>query len=185
MNNLRNVYHKTIIVILITVFSISPFTAVADNSSFLKVAKSCKQYLVSNNYHYCSGHYEYPMNVEKGKGIDCSGYVGWAIFEYQNGNFECKPSKWYLATAKKLYNGEESDSPEYTKGWMAVKGSENFQPGDILCYSKHVHIYLGLSDDEYRPYSVLNAGSDKALKNLITNISENYFYKAQYAIRLP
>ncbi|MBQ9279720.1 MAG: C40 family peptidase [Clostridia bacterium] len=174
----------TTLLLSITIF-FSATSAKANNFNFLAIAKECKNYLVDNGFSYHKGHYEYPLQAENGTTIDCSGYVGWCIYEYQGGNFECKSSKWYLQTAKQLYNGKESDSPEYTIGWTAVKGSENFQTGDILCYSGHVHIYYSPSVDEHKPYAVLNAGSDSALDACITNISENYFKKAQYAIRLP
>ena len=181
----RNIVYKMFLMLLFIAITLNSWTAYADSFLFLKSAKACKEYLVSHQFHYRRGHCEYPVNADNGRGIDCSGFVGWAIYEYQGGNFECKPSKWYLATAKKLYKGEESDCPEYTKGWIAIQGSENFKPGDILCYSGHVHIFFGESDNEYKPYSVLNAGSDKALDSVVTEISKNYFQKAQYALRLP
>ena len=155
------------------------------NRSFLDVAITCHDYLVENGFNYHQGGLIYPLDASKGTGVDCSGYVGWCIYEYQDGNFSCQSSKWYLRTAKKLYAGEESEDPEYTKGWTAVKGWENFEPGDILCYPDHVHIYLMKDPENEERYLVLNCGKHSSLREYSTNISERYFSQAEYAIRIP
>lgn len=186
MNNFtRNTRHNVIAIVLIVMTALQP-TAHATNYQYLEVAKQCKKYIVNNSYHYsqkCSR--EYPLNQKNGKGIDCSGFVSWTIYEYQNGFFEYRTSKWFLSTAKKLYNHEKSDLPLYTRGWEGIKGAKNFMPGDILCYSGHVHIYYGIDYNERDHYLVLNTGNDKAIKEVTTSISGSRFREAKYAIRLP
>lgn len=183
MNNFRNIYRIILIVILIMIIGSSFYSTFADNDRFLKIAKACKTYLVNNKYHYYQCHYDYPLDASKGHGIDCSGFVSWAIYEYQDGNFEGKTSKWFMNTAKNLYKGKKTDAPKLTKGWKAIKGSENFKPGDILCYPGHVQIYYGISEDNI--YQVLNAGGDTSLKTVINSISKGRLDAAKYAIRLP
>jgi hypothetical protein len=165
--------------------AISTSSAFSENLEFIEVARECHDYLVDNNYYYESSWQIYPVSTQNGHYIDCSGYVGWAIYEYQNGNYECQSATWYLSTAKKLFSGKETDYPQYTAGWTAVKGSENFEPGDILCYPHHVHIYVSPDPEEEGRYLVLNAGSDEALDLKIQSIRGDYFRKAEYAIRLP
>ena len=180
----RNTSCKVIAILMIvmTLFT-SAYSALADTTAYLATAKKCKQYLVDNDFRYRKGGKTYPIDAATSTRIDCSGYVGWTIYEYLNGDFECKKSSWYLNTAKKLYAGKQVE--DFCQGWKAVKGSENFRPGDILCYSGHVHIYYGIDKSAEDRFFVLNAGGNSALDTCITSIRGEYFRRAQYAIRLP
>ena len=175
----------TMILIVMTLLILSTSFSSANDNSFLNVARKCHNYLVDNHYRYRKSYgREFPLDASRGTRIDCSGYVSWCIYEYQNGNFEAQTSKWFLSNAKKIYNGKEPDNPEFCIGWKSIKGSDNFIPGDILCYSGHVQIYAGPDPERVNRYLVLNAGSDNSLSQYIQSIKESYFKQAEYAIRI-
>jgi len=155
------------------------------NKNFLFVAKQCHDYLVDNHFTYQKGQRDYPIDVATVQKIDCSAYVSWVIYEYQQGNFSCQPSRWYLKTAKKLYHGIESDNPEYTHGWKAIRDFDELKPGDILCYYGHVQIYMGIDPFNEKRCLVLNAGSNSALSEYSESVKRSYIMNAEYAIRLP
>lgn len=181
----NNVVRLTTVIALICVMTILfPTVSLAEgNKEFLKSAKKCHDYISTNNFYYSQG-VALPIDREGNRRVDCSSYVSWCLQVYTDGDFyESKSSDWFLRVAKALVNGNVPENPELTSSWIGVKGADNFQPGDIMCYSSHVHIYAGLSKDGER--LVYNAGNDKAIDSSISVISENYFQKAKYAIRLP
>lgn len=82
------------------------------------------------NYNYTEHRYEY------GNGLDCSGYVGWAVHQVMK--------DWATTTSTimpKYY---------YQKGWGSYKENDTsmkFQTGDIVSMSGHVWIVIGQCSD--------------------------------------
>ncbi|MGI6117342.1 MAG: hypothetical protein ACOYBC_03030 [Bilifractor sp.] len=87
------------------------------------------------NYQYTKHRYEY------GNGLDCSGYVGWVIYNTKNttnGKENLVVKSTYFAT----WLG--------TKGWTnteKVTSSTKYYPGDVVSMDGHVWISLGQYSD--------------------------------------
>lgn len=155
---------------------------VANASSFLSTAKKCHNYLYSNNFYYSAG-VEIPLDRDGNRRVDCSSYVSWCLYEETDGAFSTsKDSDWFMQVAKDLANGNTPDLSEITSNWKAITNSAKIKPGDIMCYTGHVHIYAGLSSEGSR--LVYNAGSDEAISDAISVISESYFTSCKYALRV-
>lgn len=83
-----------------------------------------------SSYNYSDHLYEY------GKGLDCSGYVGWTAHQ----------------VTKEYANTTSTGMPAYyaRKGWgtyVAGDTSQKFTPGDVVSKSGHVWIVLGQCSD--------------------------------------
>ena len=82
------------------------------------------------NYNYTHHRYEY------GNGLDCSGYVGWAVHQVMK--------DWATTTSTitpKYY---------YQKGWGSYRENDTsmkFQTGDVVSMSGHVWIVIGQCSD--------------------------------------
>ena len=82
------------------------------------------------SYNYANHRYEY------GKGLDCSGYVGWVSYQVMQ--------KYATTTS--------TETPGYyqNKGWGTCKTNDTsmkFVPGDIVAMQGHVWIVLGQCED--------------------------------------
>ena len=180
-NVVRHINVITLICVMAILFPVVSFAE--GNAEFLKTAKKCHDYISTNDFYYSQG-VALPIDRDGNRRVDCSSYVSWCLQVYTDGDFdESRDSDWFLRVAKDLVNGRIPDDPALTHTWEGVKGANNFQPGDIMCYSGHVHIYAGLSEDGER--LVYNAGNDTAIDSSISAISESYFQKANYGIRIP
>lgn len=84
--------------------------------------------------------YDFEMHrFERENGLDCSGYVGWAIYN----TFETKDGKdGYVTSSTDM-------AEEFAQlGWGdIVKDSTQFLPGDIVSMEGHVWICLGTCQD--------------------------------------
>lgn len=155
----------------------------ADNDPFLGVALECHDYIRDNDFYY-SRYVELPLDREGNKRVDCSSYVSWCIYEHTAGAFsETRNSEWFMDVARALDKGWTPDMSEITSEWTAITDSDDVEPGDIMCYDGHVHIYAG-TDGEGRRY-VYNAGGNDSINDDVTIISESYFQKSPYALRIP
>lgn len=75
-------------------------------------------------------------------GADCSGYVGWAI--YNTLNTQSGNAGYVMASTKMA----KTLAQEYNYGtWTQDIHKEDFRPGDIMSMNGHVWIYLGSCDD--------------------------------------
>lgn len=156
--------------------------SVANASSFLTTAKKCHNYLYSNDFYYSAG-VEIPLDREGNRRADCSSYVSWCLYEATDGAFSTsKDSAWFMQVAKDLARSNVADMPEITSSWKVITNSASFEPGDIMCYTGHVHIYAGKTSEGSR--LVYNAGSDAAIQDAISIISESYFTSCKYALRV-
>lgn len=77
---------------------------------------------------------------EREKGLDCSGYVGWVLYN----TFESRSGqKGYVTTSTDMAKTYAS------WGWgKAIKNPETFLPGDIVSMEGHVWICLGTCADK-------------------------------------
>lgn len=117
-------------------------------SEFLEVAKKCHDYLKENQYYYHQGNrVPYPNGT---KGIDCSAYVTWALYEYGYTELEGHQKvSWQLRDMGK----------EGYAGWKLID-IEDIQPGDLVFRSSphnHIEIYAGGE-------LVLSCGSTKSIR---------------------
>lgn len=171
------------IITLSFIFCINNSLAESGNPLFLRSAKKCHDYINNNNFYYSKG-VEIPLDRTGNRRVDCSSYVSWVICDYTDGRFSgSKNSSWFYHVAKDLSNGRQPDEFELTSTWEVITDSNNFLPGDILCYRNHVQIYAGQNDNG--EYLVYNAGNDESINENISVITDNYFHSAKYALRLP
>lgn len=155
---------------------------VASASSFLTTAKKCHNYLYSNDFYYSVG-VEIPLDRAGNRRVDCSSYVSWCLYEETDGAFSTsKDSDWFMQVAKDLLQEKTPDLSDITSSWKVITNSADIKPGDIMCYTGHVHIYAGKSSEGSR--LVYNAGSDDAIGDAISIISESYFASCKYALRV-
>ena len=104
----------------------------------------------SNSYYPCRGWHQYYY-----AGMDCSGYVGWAVYNLENtvsGNPAYVGSSTYMANrfAKRYHWG----TMDYGKKGVNAEGEacrkfddSTFCPGDIFSMNGHVWISLGQCPD--------------------------------------
>lgn len=82
------------------------------------------------NYNYTQHRYEY------GNGLDCSGYVGWAVHQVME--------DWATTTSTIM------PRYYYQKGWGSYRENDTsmkFQTGDVVSMSGHVWIVIGQCSD--------------------------------------
>ena len=82
------------------------------------------------NYNYTQHRYEY------GNGLDCSGYVGWAVHQVME--------DWATTTSTIM------PRYYYQKGWGSYQENDTsmkFQTGDVVSMSGHVWIVIGQCSD--------------------------------------
>jgi len=174
---------KTIFFVFIT-FTLL-FSSIAEatgNELFLHHAKRCHDYMIDNDFYYSPG-VNIPLDREGNRRTDCSSYVSWIIYEYTNKEFDMsRDSAWFRKISKAILKGNTDAIPDFAEKWEVFNNPEDFRPGDILCYNGHVHIYAGVDSEGKR--LVLNAGSQEALDEYLSTISERYFKKAIAAIRI-
>ena len=79
-----------------------------------------------------------------GKGLDCSGFVGWSIYNITKTKTGKKPGEGYVMKASKIASA-------YAKyGWGTYKKAKkvkNWKPGDIMSSPTHVYIVVGSCAD--------------------------------------
>lgn len=180
---IRTLVTLAIVGVIISVTCVCNVVVHAENDPFLGIALECHDYIRENGFYYSNG-VELPLDREGNKRVDCSSYVSWCIYEYTDGKFsQSKKSAWFMSVAKALANGQTPDLAEITSRWKVITNYHELEPGDIMCYSGHVHIYAG-TDGDGRRY-VYNAGGNTSIRENVTIISEEYFRKSKYALRLP
>lgn len=133
-------------------------------TDFLEVAKKCHDYIRKENYTYIQGT-TIPADKNNVKGIDCSAYVTWVLYEYGYTELKGwqKSTLWYMDTntMKKM-------------GWT-VKSATQAQAGDIVVNNEHMEIYAG--DGKF-----YNAGCTEAIRKEISNSGKGYLNTFTYAI---
>lgn len=179
---IRTLVALIVVGVILSVTRVGNAVVHAENDPFLGVVLECHDYIRTNGFYY-SKWVEIPLDREGNKRVDCSSFVSWCLYEYTGGAFaETKGSYWFMDVAIALANGWPTDLPEITSEWKAIT-NHNLEPGDIMCYDGHVHVYAG-TDGDGRRY-VYNAGGDESIQDDVTIISESYFKKSKYAIRIP
>ncbi|MGI6020657.1 MAG: RICIN domain-containing protein [Lachnospiraceae bacterium] len=88
----------------------------------------------SKSYDYTQYRWQY------GKGLDCSGYAGWVLY---NTVFTKDGGDWLAYTSTETY------SKYVSKGWATDNGKSpsKFYPGDVVSMNGHVWISLGQCSD--------------------------------------
>jgi hypothetical protein len=139
-----------------------------------------KKFFNSQNAGYNHTFYRY----QYGNGLDCSGFVGWTVFNTVNQTSE--DGIWCTESSGKT--GEFY----FKKGWGSYKSgftSPSFRAGDVVGYNGHVWIVLGkCSDGSYvimhsSPQGVKLAGtvhpqtgsSDSVAVSLAKKYMKKYF----------
>lgn len=131
----------------------------------------------TSDYDYSNYRYKY------GSGLDCSGYVGWVLYNTvhtQSGN----DSLTWLSS---------ETAPAYaSKGWatLAKNGEdETFKPGDVVSMSGHVWISLGQYSDgsvllvHSSPKGVQISGTSGTAYQMADTYMKKYFKSWPYATR--
>ncbi len=179
---IRTLVALAVVGVIMSVTRVDNAVVLADNDPFLGIALECHDYIRENGFYYSKG-VELPLDREGNKRVDCSSYVSWCIYEYTGGDFNLsRDSAWFMDVAKALANDQTPDMPEITSEWDVITNHE-LEPGDIMCYNGHVHIYAGIDGDGQR--YVYSAGGNEAIQDDVTIISEGYFQKSKYALRIP
>ena len=119
------------------------------------VAKSWVEFFYENNQNYTyknsSNHSQtyYPFgsfNEYYYSGVDCSGYVGWIIYNVLN--TESGHEGYVMSSTKMAKNLAERGLGTYTKDYTApTSATSNFLVGDIISTDGHVWICLGVCSD--------------------------------------
>ena len=102
---------------------------------FRSTSPQWKQFASLQDETYTEKKHRYEIE----NGLDCSGYVGWVIYNL----FEQEPNKpGYVFKSSTV-------ASEYSKkGWGdCLKNPDTFLPGDIVSMIGHVWISLGMCDD--------------------------------------
>ena len=109
-------------------------------------------YEQSNNYHYkntTKSQSYYPFgawNEYYYAGVDCSGYVGWIIYNIMNN--KSGNSGYVMGSTKMAKTFASYGWGTYTRDYAAPTASNNkFKVGDIISMDGHVWICLGLCSD--------------------------------------
>ena len=177
----RNQIVVFFLIVLILLTLSSPAFA-ENNYSFLRSVKTCHDYIRENDFYYSRG-VALPLDREGNRRADCSSFLSWCLHEETDGAFyESKDSAWFNAVAEALLNGRTPDMPEVTGNWKVITNLDHLVPGDIMCYRKHVQIYAGKNNDG--KHLVYSAGCDSTIQDVISVISDTYFYRAKYGIRI-
>lgn len=132
----------------------STSSVASSSNQIIKSAKEIKTYISSNGYKYGALGVQV-KNAKLSKTVDCSSYVSWVLFNAGYIEF----GGW-----------QQTDVSFYANSWgfKEVKKSE-VKPGDILIYSGHVEIYMGMEEGTTKVY---NAGSNNSIRNPgVTNSS--------------
>lgn len=110
-------------------------SASGENSTRIGLDGRWKKFAENQDASYNYKDYEF----EREMGLDCSGFVGWVIyntFEIQSGK------KGYVTTSTHLAKSLAE------RGWgKLIKNPKNFLPGDIVSMEGHVWICLGTCED--------------------------------------
>ncbi len=98
-----------------------------------------------NDNDYTSTTYQFGLwNQYHYAGVDCSGYVGWSVYNVMNTRSNMPDTDYYVGgantRAKRL---AEAGFGEYTREFTAA----DFKPGDIMSMSGHCWICLGTCED--------------------------------------
>lgn len=134
----------------------------SSSNSIVKKAKEIHEYMEANSYKYCvygSNSLEECKGSEHGLNTTfeqsktghhnscCATFVSWVLQE-------CG----YISDSEHLNGANALQNLLKSKGFTTITNEADLQPGDILCYNRHVEIYAG----DNRIY---NAGSGNAIRN--------------------
>ena len=131
----------------------------------------------SSDYDYTKYRYNYK------KGLDCSGFAGWTIY---NTLHTTKNQDWYV------YSSTQVASSYASKGWCTLYkngATQEYKPGDVVSMSGHVWISLGECSDgsvllvHSSPKGVQISGTSGKAYNLANAYMKKYFPKWPYPTR--
>ncbi|MBQ6384938.1 MAG: RICIN domain-containing protein [Lachnospiraceae bacterium] len=129
------------------------------------------------SYNYQNYRYSY------GNGLDCSGFVGWTIY---NTLYKTAGKKWLV------YQSSTVASTYADKGWAKLarySSDDTFAPGDVVSMSGHVWISLGQCSDgsvllvHSSPRGVQISGSTGKAATLAKKYMKKYFPEWPYEAR--
>ena len=148
-----------------------------DDASQIGYQSSWKTFFnnhATQSYDYTEYRYNY------WKGLDCSGFVGWVIYntlyKSSGGPFLVYQSTTVAENYKK-------------KGWCTLTYDDKFKPGDVVSMNGHVWISLGQCSDgsvvvmHSSPKGVQISGTSGRAAQLATHYMRKYFPEWPYAAR--
>ena len=128
----------------------------------------------TSGYDYTNYRYKY------WNGLDCSGFVGWVIYN----TLYTKSGGPFL-----VYQSTTVASNYKKKGWCKLTNDDNFKPGDVVSMNGHVWISLGQCSDRSvvvmhsSPKGVQISGTSGRAAKLANYYMSKYFRSWPYEAR--
>lgn len=124
------------------------------NGNFLEIAQQCHAYVRQNGFTYVNGN-SIPITENSPKGIDCSAYVSWALYEYGytdlgGGQLSCSGGTivpWCNNNLDLVWQGcthSVSSITNIQPGDICIMGYDSQQGGTV---TKHTQIFAGYDAD--------------------------------------